>query len=114
MSERDVFETWWDDASARLMAEGSEWDDSLEWFAWKCWQAALASRPVEPVEGVPIAPAWIKCEERLPEKDGPYIVVRRDLSDGRLYVSIANCVAGSFATYVTHWQPLPTLPTEGE
>jgi hypothetical protein len=65
-------------------------------------------------------PTWIPCKERLPEKDGEYIVY------GCGIVGAMDFVSGKWVTLftipadqskITHWMPLPEfveLPKEKE
>lgn len=51
---------------------------------------------------------WIKCKERMPDKDGRYLVY-----EGNKYNWIGVCSLryGKWDSLeVTHWMPLPSLP----
>lgn len=65
-------------------------------------------------------PKWVSAEERMPEKDGRYLCVRRIGESGMCYVTIMNgdecgfSMGHIYSDDVTHWQPLPKpLSTEG-
>ena len=66
-------------------------------------------------------PRWIPVTERLPEKNGYYLVSRRmDTSDGlpplevtmRQFYIKSGWQSVSEAYPVTHWMPLPQPPEE--
>ena len=58
-------------------------------------------------------PKWISVEERLPEKDGKYIVCT---AKGSVYCTRFKAYGknGSFQTdintHITHWMSLPSMP----
>ncbi len=52
---------------------------------------------------------WVKVTERLPDKDGRYLVWERLLYD---WVSVAYFRNGKFDALITHWQPLPQPPRD--
>ena len=59
------------------------------------------------------APAveWISVEERLPEKDGLYIIVGRS---GTPHAAHYYTGKNGFSNpYATHWMPMPEPPKEG-
>ena len=57
---------------------------------------------------------WISVKERLPEKDGSYIV--RSSLTGKVFTAhfwTGNGTwSGSAKTYISHWMPLPEPPKE--
>jgi hypothetical protein len=58
-----------------------------------------------------LANQWIKCSDRMPEKDGRYIVVE-DYSTK--WVGVCTMRNGIFDMHVRYWQPLPAPPKESE
>ena len=54
---------------------------------------------------------WINVKDRLPEKFGRYLTACREMSIAqiRLWEGTWDSLSE-----VTHWMPLPTLPTEKE
>lgn len=55
---------------------------------------------------------WVSVEERLPEKDGRYIVCT---AKGSVYCTKfstrhAPCFHTDINTHITHWMPLPEPP----
>ena len=62
---------------------------------------------------------WISVKDRLPEKDGRYLVCYANLSDvvEAIYNSsfgfIHKCTANTFQT-ATHWMPLPEPPKDSQ
>ena len=67
-------------------------------------------------------PKWISCAERLPEKNGYYLIAYQYNFNGRRTTIIdfyAKTAAGEwwgndFGRIVTHWMPLPEPPKENE
>lgn len=62
---------------------------------------------------------WVPCSERLPEKDGEYLVVLMSPTSGYRYLNVLSYYAGKeFCTgsymVATHWMELPELPQEEE
>lgn len=62
---------------------------------------------------------WVPCSERLPEKDGDYLVVMKSPMTGRKYHNLLFYYTGKdFYTgnsmVVTHWMELPEFPQEEE
>ena len=54
---------------------------------------------------------WISVEERLPEREGNYLVYTiRGAVKINGYYTLLQGVAPSFDYYVTHWMPLPEAP----
>lgn len=53
---------------------------------------------------------WIPVEERLPEKEGSYLI-RRVINDDA-FIDVENFYEGNFkiSDRVTHWAPLPEMP----
>ena len=56
-------------------------------------------------------PKWIPVTERLPEKEGTYIV--HGNLGGVFGLFYDDMLSGSFKQMVTHWMPLPE-PPKGE
>lgn len=50
---------------------------------------------------------WIKSSERLPEKDGRYLVVE---AHSCKWIGVCSMRDGVFDMKITHWQPLPEKP----
>jgi uncharacterized protein DUF551 len=57
----------------------------------------------------PTPTLWIKANDRLPEKDGRYLVVEKRFGNWR---GVSSYRAGHFDFPVTHWMPLPELPSD--
>jgi hypothetical protein len=75
---------------------------------------------------------WISVKDRLPLEEGTYLVVtKRDENPLNITIEIADCIerwqtiwdsldrvlqyldkTPSFSDEVTHWMPLPELPTK--
>lgn len=62
---------------------------------------------------------WIKCSERMPEKDGDYLCICGknyfvlSLVGKSFYMDFsARSYFEDWTEYVTYWQPLPTPPKE--
>lgn len=61
---------------------------------------------------------WIPVTERLPEKEGRYLCVKRIGKSGAVYVTMMNGDSYGFSMEhiytdeVTHWMPLPEPPKE--
>ena len=64
------------------------------------------------------APKWISVEDRLPEREGRYLCVKRIGKSGAVYVQLMNGDSYGFSMDhfytddVTHWMPLPEPPKE--
>lgn len=62
--------------------------------------------------------AWIPVTERLPDRVGRYLCVKRVGKSGAVYVQIMNGDSYGFSMEhiytddVTHWMPLPEPPKE--
>lgn len=56
---------------------------------------------------------WISVDERLPDRDGKYLVYT---SKGFIFTQYYYCTnAVGFETWdVTHWMPLPETPKKGD
>ena len=50
---------------------------------------------------------WIKASERMPEKDGRYLVVE---DHSYQWTGVSTMRNGKFDIPITHWQPLPEPP----
>ena len=61
---------------------------------------------------------WIPVTERLPEREGRYLCVKRIGKSGAVYVTMMNGDGYGFSMEhiynddVTHWMPLPEPPKE--
>lgn len=106
-----------------LHAKISKWPDSVMYKDWV--QSAIATAPTVPVGG-----DWVNTKDRLPERNGKYIVTACD--EGEPYdKKIWNDTVVVCAVYyksrwtweensteysldgiVTHWMPLPEPPEE--
>lgn len=53
---------------------------------------------------------WINAKERMPEKDGRYLVVEDHPSCK--WVGVSTMRRGKFDMPITHWQLLPEVPNE--
>ena len=70
--------------------------------------SAIPAADVRPVE-------WIPVTERLPEKDGWYLVSDGFISWTAMFLGEKTVWAGNFKfglTGITHWMPLPEPPKE--
>lgn len=52
---------------------------------------------------------WISVKDRLPKKNGRYLVIEDHHSN---WTGICKFSNGKFELKVTHWMPLPSLPEE--
>lgn len=52
---------------------------------------------------------WISEKEKLPEKDGRYLVVENHWSN---WVGVSTMRKGSFDMSIKYWMPLPEAPNE--
>jgi len=52
---------------------------------------------------------WISVEDRLPEKDGRYIVVENHHGQ---WIGVSSMRRGDFDMPITHWMPLPSPPED--
>ena len=50
---------------------------------------------------------WISIKDRLPEKDGRYLVVEKHSYQ---WVGVSTMRDGKFDMPITHWMPLPAPP----
>ncbi len=50
---------------------------------------------------------WINLKDKLPEKDGRYLVVESLLYR---WVGVASLREGKFDTEILYWMPLPEAP----
>ena len=59
---------------------------------------------------------WISVEERLPEREGTYLVYtyKGAIKFGDFRCYYAENDSPQFDYYVTHWMPLPEAPEGGE
>lgn len=61
----------------------------------------------------PVESKWVSVKERLP-KYGQRVLTynpTNEISDEEIRVIMYGSVAGGFPSSVTHWQPLPELPS---
>lgn len=106
-----------------LHSEISKWPDGVMYKDWV--QSAIATAPTVPVGG-----DWVNTKDRLPERNGTYIVTACD--EGEPYDMIIwndtvvvcaeyykgcwtweeNNTEYSLDGIVTHWMPLPEPPEE--
>lgn len=47
---------------------------------------------------------WISVKERMPDKDGRYLVIESHIAK---WVGVATMRQGKFDTPITHWMQLP-------
>lgn len=108
------------------------WDCGC-WIRYKLFENVVESIPIVDVQPV----KWIPVTERLPKINGRYLTVmyrtvdpqyRNELGDGDTEVRITRYYQGEWKVplhspkwineaitdIVTHWMPLPELPTDGE
>lgn len=53
---------------------------------------------------------WIKCTERMPEKDGRYLVNAKYSSE---WIGVSSLREGKFDDcHITHWMDLPKAPQD--
>lgn len=106
-----------------LHAEISKWPDSVMYKDWV--QSAIATAPTVPVGG-----DWVNTKDRLPERNGKYIVTACDEGepyDKKIWNDTVvvcavyyksrwtwekNNIEYSLDGIVTHWMPLPEPPEE--
>jgi len=50
---------------------------------------------------------WINAKDKLPEKDGRYLVVENHLCN---WVGVSSMRNGNFDTDIKYWMELPTAP----
>lgn len=73
------------------------------------WEDAAGLR--KEVTRLQNATKWIPVSERLPEKEGNYIV--HGTLGGVFCLFYDDILSSSFKQMVTHWMPLPEKPKEG-
>ena len=69
------------------------------------------------IEALKEKPQWIPCSERLPKKDGYYLITRECFSDNRLKVGMGAYVINTqcFYPHALAWMPFPApYEEEGE
>lgn len=69
------------------------------------------------IDPATLAPRWVSVEERLPEQRGAYLVATEDddVYDAEFVPSVKQWwIDDDLRLDVTHWQPLPDPPKEGE
>ena len=75
----------------------------------------LAIESLEQMESISnkseILTGWIPVSERLPEKNGKYLVTVRN---GNVYAGVYDAFSGRFQCAATAWMPLPEPYTESE
>ncbi len=54
---------------------------------------------------------WISVKERMPEKDGRYLVVE---DHHTIWVGVASMRAGKFDIPIKYWQEVPEPPKEND
>lgn len=97
-------------------------------FSEICYADAIETVINFPAADVEPPRRWIPCSERMPEKEGTYIVVSNRVkpvvTTARFYAdndlhdykgNILDHISAHFQSnrYVTHWMPLPEPPKEG-
>lgn len=68
----------------------------------------------EYIEHLPSVDEWIPCSERLPDKDGEYIVTQKNGSIGRYVFSCEGNSEEYFKRCAIAWMPLPEPYKGGE
>ncbi|WP_308530045.1 DUF551 domain-containing protein [Serratia liquefaciens] len=113
---REEFEKWFNEEMVLHISTSNE---TVVRLMWKAWQASRVNSPEIP-------DGWIACSERMPadtqtvlcsnlltDLSGiPFIadyVVKFALHDGTEYET--GFYIGRTAQTVTHWRPLPSMPT---
>lgn len=97
---------------------------------WSCQEYVELERFQEAVSGNPpvIPDSWTKCSERMPEKDGKYLVASSfgivtawfdPAWSNKFQDCDTNCDEGmedfeGKVFRVTHWQSLPAAPKQGD
>ena len=69
------------------------------------------------IDPATLAPRWVSVEERLPEQRDAYLVATEDgdVYDAEFIPSVKQWwIDDDLRLDVTHWQPLPEPPKEGE
>lgn len=59
--------------------------------------------------GVGYSGIWINAKERMPEKDGRYLVSE---DSSYTWIGVATMRQGEFDIPITHWMPLPQPPIQ--
>ena len=126
--ERELFEQrfpvpagiYWNDTSEQYdpLPGVAGLDVEVYHGQWMGWQAARLSTPATPQ-----ADGWVRCEDRLPEFTGWYLVTLTDPDDIGWSTSVSwaafwngdafeECDPVEDGQPVTHWMPFPQPPKQ--
>ncbi|QDL30736.1 DUF551 domain-containing protein [Serratia liquefaciens] len=113
---REEFEEWFNE---EMVLHISASNATVVRLMWKAWQASRMNSPwkqnfwVPCIERMPADSQTVLCGNLLTDLSGiPFIadyVVKFSLHDGTEYET--GFYIGRTAQMVTHWQPLPSMPT---
>lgn len=102
------------------LREAAKWaDKGLAIMPSVCLEAADAIERLSAVVRAQKAvlekfPRWIPVTERLPEKNGSYLVyVYGDVTEMDFWHGKWHRLRDDYTKAVTHWMPIPTPPEEG-
>ena len=121
--DESIYEDWNIEERREFVKEIHEWNGDPECYDENFLHTpdwVLMSFLASKLEAEPTTDNWIKVSERLPEQIGSYLAFYRD-GEG------FKCMAWGFYNSngewigddtkllnVTHWQPLPSAPLNGE
>ncbi|EMA1799458.1 DUF551 domain-containing protein [Cronobacter turicensis] len=97
-------------AGSLLWSETEIWNKAVE-ACREAYRAAMLGKP-EPVSPAYKLPSgWIKCSERMPEKDGNYWAWWSESKrQGPAWFIKSELQAQFQSSEITHWMPLPAAP----
>ncbi len=75
-------------------------------------KSALHNLEITPAVNVFPAPQWISVKDRLPEKNGNYLVCTKAMSVFTTHYWTDETRWSHYTNHITHWMPLPDPPKE--